>query len=373
MNNLNSETSLARDKIAQVYLGEWGSEAFQKRTRDRINWFVDQIDHGTILDIGCSEGILPILLGRKGINVIGVDINPDSIEYARNLLAKEKPSVSDYVTFICDDFIKSDWSTNKYDTVIIGEIIEHFSNPEIIIDKAISQLKPGAFLYITTPFGYLPDPDHRITFTLSSFLDIFKKPNITPLSLSVVDGYIRFSARNAPAEPDQWEKIAQNLIIPTEKGLLDEQKKFYAQLNEMAILRQKLYATIKSLKEQKTEIANDLIKLTDELKQLNDKFKSILVENQTLEAQYEILQAARKEIEIQYESLRTVNKELVTSNSKLKNLHDNLEMEINTITSTLSYQVCHEIAIAINPLRFSSLLLPITLVKLVINWRKHKT
>jgi len=314
METLNSDISLPRDKIAHVYLGEWGSEAFQTRTRNRIDWFVEQINGGSVLDIGCSEGILPILLGRKGIDVIGIDINPDALDYAKNLLAQEEPATINHVTFICDDFINGEWTGKTFDIVILGEIIEHFSNPEILIEKAICQLKPGGLLLVTTPFGYYPDPDHKFIFTLTSFLEYFKKHNISPLSLSIVDGYIRFSAKNIPPELNQWDAITKNLLPIAEDAVQEIQKMFHDQLNDMAKVRQELYAAIKELREENANIRNEINYLMAEKQEListhqklEDEYKVMLDNHKNLDEQNKVLQAEYQKAIKESENLKKQN------------------------------------------------------------------
>jgi len=371
MDNSNSKNLLPRDKIAQVFLGEWGSDAFQQRTRDRVNWFVDQINHGTVFDIGCSEGILPILLGRKGIDVIGVDINPESIEYANNLLLKEESTVANHVTFICDDFITSDWSDKTYDTVIIGEIIEHFENPEVLINKAIQQLKPGALLLVTTPLGYFPDPDHRFTFTLTSFLEFFRKDSIMPLSLTVVDGYIRFSAQSFPAKLGQWDAIIEKLLPISEEAILNIQRLFHNQINDMVKLRQELYATIRQLREQINNDAKEINYLRKSIISLENGKQKLENEKQQQEHQLIKLQSDYLTMETKIQSLQADHQELLQINEKFNEKIEYYSTQINEIQGALSYQLSREIALAFKPFRFDSLLLPVRISRLVLIWIKQ--
>ena len=69
------------DRISEVYKGEIWAESTQQVARDRIHWLVGQAT-GDVLDIGCSQGIISILCAREGMNVLGVDIQADRIEYA---------------------------------------------------------------------------------------------------------------------------------------------------------------------------------------------------------------------------------------------------------------------------------------------------
>ena len=50
------------DKIYEAYTGRLG-KAFQESTVNRINWILSNVNRGdTVLDIGCSQGIISICL-----------------------------------------------------------------------------------------------------------------------------------------------------------------------------------------------------------------------------------------------------------------------------------------------------------------------
>jgi 2-polyprenyl-3-methyl-5-hydroxy-6-metoxy-1,4-benzoquinol methylase/predicted nucleic acid-binding Zn-ribbon protein len=383
MDDINNEKSLARDKIAQVYLGEMGSELFQTRVRNRINWIVDQIDHGSVLDIGCSEGILPILIGRKGVDVTGVDINPESIAYAKNLLGKENLDISSHVTFICADILHRDWQGITFEVVILGEIIEHFSQPELILEKAISLLKPGGTLIVTTPFGFLPDPDHHFTFTLSTFIDYFRKYTLTPGSLTVSDSYVRFVAKNTPAKAENWQVITDSILLLTEQGLLDEQKSLRALIDEQGNQRKELYGTISELhKEQE--------KVTIKLNELDSRHNDLKTRYEQLEASYQDLEQEKNSLtnQLEQEKTKLINQlqqsaadcqkqeqviaaldqryqHLEQKYTKLVAIHD-------ALTRSYSYLVSQAISASFKPIRFSSLLLPVRLANITWIWIRRK-
>ena len=60
-----------------------------------------------MLDVGCSEGILGVLLARRGIEVTGVDINADALGFARELLAREPEDVRGRVDLVHGDFLRT--------------------------------------------------------------------------------------------------------------------------------------------------------------------------------------------------------------------------------------------------------------------------
>ena len=94
-----------RDPVSQVYLGLLDIGPTGEWLRRRIDWMVDEVRGPLVLDVGCSEGILEVLLARRGLTVTGVDVDPDTLDFARLLLAKEPDEVRERVRFVQGDFI----------------------------------------------------------------------------------------------------------------------------------------------------------------------------------------------------------------------------------------------------------------------------
>ena len=68
-----------------------------------------------ILDIGCSQGITSITLGKIGKTVLGIDISEKAITDAKRQLNKENKSVKQKVKFLCTDFFTYSSSETKYE------------------------------------------------------------------------------------------------------------------------------------------------------------------------------------------------------------------------------------------------------------------
>jgi 2-polyprenyl-6-hydroxyphenyl methylase/3-demethylubiquinone-9 3-methyltransferase len=120
-----------------------------------------------VLDIGCSQGINAILLGREGKKVDGIDISHESVEYAKTELGKEHPSVQASVSFKVSNFMTDQDIDTNYDTILLTEVLEHISDPDSFLRKTVSHLKPGGRLIVTVPFGINDFIDHKRTYYYS--------------------------------------------------------------------------------------------------------------------------------------------------------------------------------------------------------------
>jgi 2-polyprenyl-3-methyl-5-hydroxy-6-metoxy-1,4-benzoquinol methylase len=108
------------------------------------SWISKFIDHGKVLDIGCSGGQFLSYFEPKRWKRFGVEVD----EAAANN-AKKKFGINAKVGNVTDLEFKE-----KFDLIIMRGVIEHFSNPVNVLKKCSSLLKKGGYLYITaTPAG----------------------------------------------------------------------------------------------------------------------------------------------------------------------------------------------------------------------------
>ena len=214
---------LVRDRVSQVYLGmlDWGATG--ARLRRRIDWMADEARGPRVLDVGCSEGILEVLLARRGIAVTGVDINADALDFARGLLAEEPDEVRERVELVHGTAEEARLSPGSFDTVVLGETLEHVHDPEALLDQSLGPLREGGQVVITTPFGYHPHEDHHQTFCLSDFIALMR-PRCALESLYIEEGYIRFVGLLAPDRDASWAGLdAEAVIGMTEEAFLRSQ------------------------------------------------------------------------------------------------------------------------------------------------------
>lgn len=159
------------DKIYDAYTGQMGKD-FQDATVKRINWILSNINtDDTILDIGCSQGIISILAAQKAKKVIGIDIEAAAIETAQKILHEEYRALSNKVVFLCEDFMDSHL-TGMFDHIIITEVLEHLDSPEDFLKKAATYLNPNGTIILSVPLGICDHPDHKTTYYLSNFISL---------------------------------------------------------------------------------------------------------------------------------------------------------------------------------------------------------
>ena len=208
---------------------KWGAAG--EILRQRIDWMVDQARGPRILDVGCSEGVLEILLARKGFNVTGVDINAEALAFARDLLAREPEEVRSRVRFVHGDLAQARLLDDRFDTLVMGEILEHLEDPQELLDRSLDLIRPDGRVIITTPFGYHPDEDHRQTFCLSDFIAL-AKPRCALEYLRVEGGYIRMVGRVSSSTESSWQQLdSDQLLSMTEAASVSSQQRLYGNIS----------------------------------------------------------------------------------------------------------------------------------------------
>lgn len=168
------------DRINEAYKGDLG-DAFSEKTRVRINWIVNHVKGNLILDIGCSQGIVPIILGREGKIVDALDIAEESIQYAKSVLNNEHKSLHQNITFRVSNFMTETDLKSEYETILLTEVLEHISDPERFLKKIYNFLSEDGEFIVTVPFGINDYFDHKRTYylldlydQLSGFFDVEK-------------------------------------------------------------------------------------------------------------------------------------------------------------------------------------------------------
>ena len=159
------------DKITDAYYGAFGTELMDS-SRERIHWICANAKGETILDIGCSQGICPILLGREGKQALGLDMNAESISYAKDALAQEEEGTRQNVNFLCANFTSCEEIRGKqFDVIILSEILEHLTDPVRFLKHTLPFLHEEGRILVTVPFGITQYFDHKRNYFLTEIFN----------------------------------------------------------------------------------------------------------------------------------------------------------------------------------------------------------
>lgn len=152
-----------------------------------------------ILDIGCAQGTLALLLAERGHTVFAVDIRQQFLDYAASRYQKGD------IHFFCGNVMEIDFS-EKFDLIFANQIIEHLIQPFEFTHRLSKWLKPNGCLVVTTPNG------KYIGNSLPSFSDLGDASQYRHFEFSA-DGDGHFFAFNNKELVQAFEKSGLQQII----------------------------------------------------------------------------------------------------------------------------------------------------------------
>ena len=112
-----------------------------------------------ILEIGCGEGgnIKPFL--DLGCQVTGIDINEGQIAIAKEIYSAHPNNKN--LTLICEDIYKVTELHNKFDIIIIRDVIEHIPNQELFLPFIKRFLNAYGVIFVAFPPWQNPFGGHQ--------------------------------------------------------------------------------------------------------------------------------------------------------------------------------------------------------------------
>lgn len=116
------------------------------RQRELLNALARYARGRRLLDVGCGEGQLLQTAEAEGWDSVGIDLS----EMAIRLCREHGLSASQ------TDFFDSSLDSQRFDAIVMSELIEHVPSPARFLIRAEELLEADGILYVTTPnFGSL--------------------------------------------------------------------------------------------------------------------------------------------------------------------------------------------------------------------------
>jgi len=113
----------------------------------------------SLLDVGSSTGIIDNYLTDYFLNVTGVDIDKEAIQFAQESFQKKN------LKFILDDLMGLSFPDDTFDIIICTQIYEHVPNAQTMTREIFRVLKPGGICYFAAGNRMsLIEPHYKLPF-----------------------------------------------------------------------------------------------------------------------------------------------------------------------------------------------------------------
>lgn len=181
--------SLGFDKYVRRGPMHWEAYATAEAYRRRADHLADVVKRfastGTVVDLGCGDGLFSYLFATGGAEVLGVDPEPKAIECATAMLASMNSGRK--VRCVLGDGASIPLGDGEAGAVAMLDVIEHLGNPARVLHEAARVLGATGSLVISTPawqHGGSSDPvHHAYEFTMEELVNLVEAAT----GLAVVD------------------------------------------------------------------------------------------------------------------------------------------------------------------------------------------
>ena len=114
-----------------------------------------------ILEIGCAEAGLLKFYRKKGAICSGIELS--DIRFNNALLLNKKKDINLFQADICDPKSYNKYIKQKFDMIIMRDVIEHIGEKETALSNIFKILKPGGKLFMSFPPKYCAYAGHQQT------------------------------------------------------------------------------------------------------------------------------------------------------------------------------------------------------------------
>lgn len=105
----------------------------------------------SVLDAGCGEGVLSVMLAKKGARVVGCDLSEPNIARAKEYAKSEGVSVD----FLVGDASKLPFPDKTFDVVVSSHVLEHLPDFDVGLRELFRVSKGKAVVAVPTALNGL--------------------------------------------------------------------------------------------------------------------------------------------------------------------------------------------------------------------------
>lgn len=171
------------DQIAQFYSNYHGTEDYKAKANKKVSRAYKRLlsfrfrTGGRCLDVGASIGTAAKAAQKLGYTVTAQEIDPVAVTQGRELYPD--------IDFI-QGFLSDVPTAPHFDLIHCAEVIEHVPNPTEFTAQLYERLRPGGWLFLTTPdvghskrtqplidWKSVKPPEHITLFTKAGLTQLF--------------------------------------------------------------------------------------------------------------------------------------------------------------------------------------------------------
>jgi SAM-dependent methyltransferase len=168
------------------------------------DFFVERANPGErVLDVGCGKGELAHdLAERGGATVVGIDVLPEKIAFARERFPHPNVEYVEANVFTFEPSV-------SFDVVVLSNVLEHLDEREALLRRIVATARPARLLIRVPAFDrhwhvplrrelgidYFSDPTHEIEYTTETLRDELEGAGLEVISLEARWGELWVEAR----------------------------------------------------------------------------------------------------------------------------------------------------------------------------------
>ena len=169
----NSKEAKYWNKAATTYeaYDEWLANSLIQAVSQKL---IQEHDPGEVVEFGCGTGLFTKPLAQNAKHIVATDISDEMIKIARTRLEGYQN-----ITVEKADCKNTSFSSGRFDTVFMGNLINVIQNPQKALQESWRILRNDGMLLITSGTSYSVSPFEKIKMLVKA-IRVVRKWGIPP-------------------------------------------------------------------------------------------------------------------------------------------------------------------------------------------------